>query len=399
MLPFSIVMILIIKKGLKSLQLMLNEFAINFDISSVTAGAFTQARANLNHAAFIELNQKAVVDVMYSDNNIILYKGMRVLGIDGSKILLPNYKSVKETFGEISYSNDHPDVKGTHAYGLASVLYDVHNRVVIDSKLGKAKDYEVNLAIDHLRHTNESDLLICDRNYPSYIFISTLCSKNIKFVIRCSSASFSQARQMLTGDGADDQIVTIKAHGEKIKEAKDRKLPLKVKVRFVRVMLDTGAYEVLITNLMDINLHPTESFKIIYSMRWGVESFYDILKNRLNLENFTGKTDESVYQDFYATIYLTGLESILTSETNEQLAQKENIYPQQVNKSVSFNAIKNKAFDLLYSDISIDIVIERLESLFLTSPTIVRKKRKIPRIKRSARHVLNHLKRMHKICF
>jgi len=42
----------------------------------VTTGTFTQARANLRYTALIELNQKAVVDVMYSDNNIKLYKGV-----------------------------------------------------------------------------------------------------------------------------------------------------------------------------------------------------------------------------------------------------------------------------------------------------------------------------------
>jgi hypothetical protein len=46
------------------------------------------ARRNLRHTAFIELNQKAVVDVMYSDDLIKLYKGMRVMGVDGSKIVI-----------------------------------------------------------------------------------------------------------------------------------------------------------------------------------------------------------------------------------------------------------------------------------------------------------------------
>lgn len=398
-LSFSIVMILVIRKSLKSLQLILNEFALDFGINPVSSSAFTQARANLSHTAFIELNQKAVVDVMYRDDDIIRYKGMRVLGIDGSKILLPNSQSIKETFGEISYSNDHPDIKGTHAYGLASVLYDVCNKVVIDSKLGKARDYEVDLAIGHLCHTKENDLLICDRNYPSYFFVATLCHRKRNFVIRCSAASFSQAREMLKGNGPDDQTVTVKVNSGKSKEIKEGNLPQKITVRFVRVKLDTGAYEVLITNLMDKELYPTQEFKTIYAMRWGVEGFYSVLKNRLNVENFTGKTSESVYQDFYAAVYLTGLESILTSDTNDELAQKNAIYQQQVNKSVSFNAIKNQVFYLLYSDFSSDMVIEKLESLFVTNPTLVRKKRKVPRTKRSARHVLNHCKRKQKICF
>jgi len=87
---FSLLVVLILKKSMKSIQLILNEFTSIFDLETVSNSAFTQARANLKYTAFIELNQKAVVDVMYSDDNIQLYKGMRVMGIDGSKILLPD---------------------------------------------------------------------------------------------------------------------------------------------------------------------------------------------------------------------------------------------------------------------------------------------------------------------
>jgi len=108
---------------MKSLQLILNELTLALDSNTVTNSAFTQARANLRHTAFIELNKKAVVDVMYRDNNIKRYKGMRVLGIDGSKILLPSTPDIKKEFGQISYSNDHPDVKGTLSdrYGFCDV--------------------------------------------------------------------------------------------------------------------------------------------------------------------------------------------------------------------------------------------------------------------------------------
>ena len=143
-----------LKKGLKSLPLMLNELRFELDnFDRVSNSAFTQARANLRHTAFIELNQKTVVDVRYSDNNIKLYKGMRVLGIEGSKILLPNTPDIVKEFGPISYNNDHPDIKGSHAYGMASVMYDVLNRVAVDSVLTHARAYEVELAMPHLPHS------------------------------------------------------------------------------------------------------------------------------------------------------------------------------------------------------------------------------------------------------
>ncbi|MCK5524171.1 MAG: hypothetical protein KAI83_13655 [Thiomargarita sp.] len=99
------------------------------------------------------------------------------------------------------------------------------------------------------------------------------------------------------------------------------------------------------------------------------------MKTRLNLENFSGKTAESVYQDFYSTIYLTGLESILTADIDEQFAEKPTKNKQKVNRVVSFNAIKNQAMALLFSEEKSDVVLGRLEKLFLTNPVSIREKR------------------------
>ncbi len=125
---------------------------------------------------------------------------------------------------------------------------------------------------------------------------------------------------MLNGEGPDSLIVTLKPHHSKLKEIKHHDLPEEITVRFVRVTLSTGEYEVLVTSLLDEAEFPDGDFLHIYYMRWGTEGFYGILKTRLNLENFSGKTAESVYQDFYATVYLSGLESILTADANEQAA-------------------------------------------------------------------------------
>jgi len=78
----------------------------------------------------------------------------------------------------------------------------------------------------------------------------------------------------------------------------------------------------LVTSLLDEALHITQDFKELYNLRWGIETFYSIVKTILSLENFTGKSAESVKQDFYATIYITGLESILTSDVNKELEEK-----------------------------------------------------------------------------
>ena len=217
--------------------------------------------------------------------------------------------------------------------------------------------------------------------------------------MRCSKSSFSKAREMLKGEGASDQTVMIEVHHSKKKEIENYQLPKKIKVRFVRVLLDTDEYEVLVTNLLNKDKFTTNEFKDIYYMRWGVESFYAILKTRLNLENFSGKTVHSIYQDFYSTIYLAGIESLLTEDTNEELSKKERQNSQQVNHNVSFNAIKNQALDLLFSSKRVDNLIEELEILFKTNPVQIRSERKVIRKKSSNYKLLNYHKKTKKICF
>jgi len=90
-LDFVTVVLLILQKSIKPLQLVLNEFFKKLDnCVLVTKSAFTQARRHLKATAFITLNQKAVLDVFYDDDNYQKAWGFRLLAIDGSKIHLPN---------------------------------------------------------------------------------------------------------------------------------------------------------------------------------------------------------------------------------------------------------------------------------------------------------------------
>ena len=137
----------------------------------------------------------------------------------------------------------------------------------------------------------------------------------------------------------------------------------------------------------------------LYGKRWGIETFFGLLKTRLALENFSGTGAEAVKQDFHATVYLSGLESLLTESAQAQLDAKNTKYPQTVNRAVSFNAIKYQALDLLFSNEPLDPLLEKLTALFLSNPCLERQHRNPPRKKSSARVLLNFQKREKKHCF
>ena len=384
------------------MQLILNELLDKLSLPFVTSSAFTQARRHLSHSAFIELNQEAVVKVCYQDEAYATYKGMRLLSVDGSKIHLPDEADIRAEFGttpaQVGFNQQ---TIPEQPMGQASVLYDVLNRVVLDSVLAENAAYEVELAVDHLVHTQANDLILFDRNYPSYYWLAVLVQLNRHFVGRCSQASFKPVRQMFAGHGPDSQVVSLHCPTSQRQRIRQLGLPEQITVRLVRLILDTGEIELLVTSLLDEVLFPTPEFKPLYQLRWGVETLYDVLKDRLLLENFTGRTVEAVKQDFYATIFISGLESLLTQEATVhlQLKSQANQHQQQVNRFVSFNAIKNHVIELFYTETDETLILDKLTRLFLLKPSYIREGRIVPRPKSSTLKRLHFQRRKKKVCF
>ena len=73
-------------------------------------------------------------------------------------------------------------------------------------------------------------------------------------------------------------------------------------------------------------------------------------------------------------MFLSNYESVLSYSINVELKEKskDNMYKQKVNKSISFNTIKQKSFELFYSNKYIDTILENMQVLFMTNTVIVR---------------------------
>ena len=108
----------------------------------------------------------------------------------------------------------------------------------------------------------------------------------------------------------------------------------KTRLRVVKLQLPSGEVETLISNLFDLEL---EEFPKLYFKRWPVETKYDILKNKLELENFTGYTKNVILQDFWSTMYLSNLSAIAREEANTEIQKgresKKNRYEYVANLS------------------------------------------------------------------
>jgi hypothetical protein len=154
---------MMLRKGMKSLQISLNEFFEELKGESVTASAYSQARQQISHTAFIDLNNQAVIEPFYEDEDYKKYGKHRVLAIDGSVIMLPETCDVRASYGTIRIKNKTGDL-GVYTSGRCSVAYDVLNGVALSSVLGLSDVSELSLVECFMA----DDLVVMDRGYCGY---------------------------------------------------------------------------------------------------------------------------------------------------------------------------------------------------------------------------------------
>ena len=238
-------------------------------------------------------------DMFYADGEYEKYKNFRILAIDGSVVTLPNSKDISSEFNPMKVRCQIEGFKKEVAQARVSVLFDVLNSIAVDASLTNKNKSEVNdliaydertLALQHLEYCNKDDLVVMDRGYPSYeLFIKYAHTTN--FLVRLKKTSFIKAKFLFDRHSEKKDVVLEINAPKYLKEAlKKENLSTKMKVRFVQVILENGTVEVLATNVLDSNTLQTSDFKELYAKRWGIETYYDLIKNRLNLENFTGLT-------------------------------------------------------------------------------------------------------------
>jgi len=108
--------------------------------------------------------------------------------------------------------------------------------------------------------------------------------------------------------------------------------------RLIKIELESGENEILCTSLTDMKEYEHIEIDSLYHYRWNEEEAYKLLKSRIELENFSGKTSIVVKQDFYAKILLMTLcaayaHPIEEKVTNEYKADQERKYDQKINRT------------------------------------------------------------------
>ena len=278
----------------------------------ITKSAFFQARKLLSHTAFTVLNRQFVNSIYTSGWSYKKWKGFRLCAVDGTSIRLPNEPNISQHFG---VQKGRPE-QGQCTMAMASVFYDVLNKIVIDSGIHPRLTSERLCAQDHLQYSDENDLVLFDRGYVAFWLYTYLLKRNISFCVRAKTNQDLQIKAFVKS-GKRESIITFRPNKSSIKTCEEKGLSTtSIRLRLVRVDLPNET-EVLVTNLMDEETYPSTVFKPLYHLRWGVEENYKRLKQWVEIENFSGKSALSIKQDFYAKIVASNLSALLEIKAQE----------------------------------------------------------------------------------
>ncbi len=121
-------------------------------------------------------------------------------------------------------------------------------------------------------------------------------------------------------------------------------------------------------------------------MRWQVETNISIQKNILQLESFSGLTAHAVLQDFYATVLMTNLHSILIKEAQQTVEStvKDRKYPVKINRNKSFGKLKRNLISL-FTGHEPRIILQKLHDHFIKDILPVRKGRSFIRVRKNVK--------------
>jgi hypothetical protein len=372
-LPFPRLVVLLLHLTRKSLTVELHRFFGLFSpVKAISKSAFCQARQKLK-PAYLKMLTSQVCQQFYTDNDerVKTWQGLRLLAIDSSVIDLPYTPELVAVYG--TYSNQHPTKQ---VKGRISVLYDLLNHLVLDGIQQAHKMPERDLAYQHLVQAGAGDLVIYDRGYACHDLFIQHVEQQTPFLARLSLTYNTPVKAFLAAGLPEQQVIFLPP--QKKQNAHQPPVP----VRLIRVELDQQV-EVLATSLLDEQKYPIAGFAALYSQRWGVETCFDVLKNVLVLENFSGYSQQAVEQDFYSCLFLLNMKALLQEELEEQLharySHRQHTY--QLNTAVALSLLKDQIAELFMQQ-EPQAILDKLRTVMLEHVEPVRKGRKYERKKR-----------------
>ena len=317
------------------------------DTEIPSASALIQQRSKLLPSAFESIFRNFISKM----NPIKLYDGYRLLAVDGSDIHTPTNPGDPDSCLKVKDSSPY------NLYHL-NALYDLCAHTYLDAVVQKRKNWNEHRALCDMVNRYYSDIpsiFIADRGYEAYNNMAHIQVSGHYFLFRVKDIHSSGILRGfdLPDENVFDFPVSLSLTNKLTKLTKtlckDRNLfrfipststfdffpsesgysdpPsfFQLHFRIVRLEVAPGKFEVLITNL-PLAPFPPERLKYLYSLRWGIETFFRSLKYTIGLLYFHSKKPELILQEIFAKLTMYNFTELIAASISIRNALRKFIY-------------------------------------------------------------------------
>lgn len=304
------------------------------DKLSVAKSAIAQARARLGEEPLRWLFEKCSTKWALESARRHAWRGLAVLGVDGTTVRVPDSAENRSHFGGQNGSAE----RGTSGYPLVRVvtLMALRSHLLLAASFGPYAS-EVVYARDLWPRIPDTSLTIVDRGFLDAKVLIPIARDGVgrHWLTRAKSTT---AFRVLKELGRGDELVELNVSS--CARDADPTLPKTWTVRAISYQRPGFAPQLLLTSMLDAKRFPTKEIVALYHERWELELGYDEVKTDLleRQEAIRSKTPVGVAQELWAI----GLAYNLVRLEMERVAAEAMVPPTRISFIMALRLIRDE---------------------------------------------------------
>jgi len=301
--------------------------------TTVAKSSVTQARQRLGSEPLKWLFERCSTTWASRSAQAHLWRGLRLYGMDGTTIRVPNTDENRLGFG------------GHKAHGTESgypmlrlvVLMALRSHLLAAAQFGPYEgSHEVGYAEPMCDSIPESSLTVLDRGFFGASFLLAIEQRGDRHWLTRGKRNLKM--RTLERFGPGDELVEMDV--SKAARKKDPSLPSTWIARRIRYQIDGFAEQYLLTSLREPKRFPAKEVVALYHERWELELGYDEIKTEMleREEAIRSKTPDGVRQEVWGILLAYNLVRL----EMESIANEEKLDPTRISFVEALRLIRNE---------------------------------------------------------
>ncbi|MGH8577765.1 MAG: IS4 family transposase [Gammaproteobacteria bacterium] len=343
----------------------------------VTGGALVQARDRLGAEPLAWLFHATAAHWASASAEAHRWRGLAVLGVDGSTLRVPDSPENDAHFGRAGTSRG--DAGAAYPQLRLVTLMLLRSRLLLDAAFGPYSHSEQSLAQRLWPQLPESSLTIMDRGFANYENFHRLADPAHQryWLTRAKQGQRMATLHPIQELGPGDTLVQLRPSRSTRKLHPS--LPESLTVRAIQYQRKGFRAQTLLTSLLDPVAFPAAEIIALYHERWELELGYDEIKTHtLEREeaSLRCKSPERISQELWGLAVAYNLVRLTMAE----VARRAGVLPNQISYRHTLHFVR--AFWISAWHASPGVLPKRLQALHDELPLLLlppRRPRNYPR--------------------